>query len=94
MLGVTCLYLYVKVRNALPASYRRAMQLLQNTPGFVEVRVVRGGEYRSQDELEIRTKMEAAAAGGLKTTFSYVDEIPRTRRGKHRFLIQGIQSGT
>jgi len=72
----------------------RAMQLLQNTPGFVEVRVVRGGEYRSQDELEIRTKMEAAAAGGLKTTFSYVDEIPRTRRGKHRFLIQEIQSGT
>ena len=68
-----------------------AMQLEQVAEGGLLVRVVPGDDYDAQeDEAEIRTKMLSAVSGKLDISFECVDRIPRTRRGKHRFLIQHL----
>lgn len=46
--------------------------------------------YSSRDEEEIRTKMKKAVYGTLDIKFNYVDEVERTVRGKHKFLIQKL----
>lgn len=54
------------------------------------VNVVKTMNYSNNDEQEIRTKMQRAVDYGLDINFAYIDHIPRTQSGKHRFLIQKL----
>lgn len=64
------------------------MQLYQEKPGEVVVRIVPRGEFSEENSREIETTMAAAVGSGLVPRVQIVDEIPRTQRGKYRFLEQ------
>jgi len=68
----------------------KQMQLVQEEKGSIVINVVKYNNYSSRDEEEIRTKINKAVCGTLDIKFNYVDEIERTVRGKHKFLIQKL----
>lgn len=68
----------------------KEMQLIQQKRGELVVKIVKTNEYRSEDKQEIAQKMQRCVNGDLNIRFAYVDHIPRTQRGKYRFLIQKL----
>ena len=66
------------------------IQLYQDKVGEVVVRVVPAPGFSERDGIEIKDKMEAAVGGRLKVTVVKVDEIPRTKQGKYKFLEQKL----
>ncbi len=69
------------------------MQLMQDRPGRVEIRIVPGrGFDREKHEREIRDGIAKAVGNGLEATFAYPEDIPATQGGKHKFLIQLIET--
>jgi len=66
------------------------LQIYQDVPGIIEVRVLRSGGYTKRDEEEVVTIIERAGAGRIRCHVVYPDDIPLTPAGKHRFLIQRI----
>jgi len=68
----------------------KEMQLVQEKEGEIIVKVVKSSQYSNSDEKEILSKMQRAVGSGLDVSFDYVDLIPRTQRGKYRFLIQKL----
>jgi phenylacetate-CoA ligase len=68
----------------------KQMQLFQQKEGELVVKIVRTPKYSKKDEQEIRLKMQRAVGNGLDIGFNYVDHIPLTPGGKHRFLIQEL----
>ena len=71
----------------------KEMQLIQEKEGEITVRIVKTLQYSKNDEQEILTKMQKAVGNGLDINFEYVNHIPRTERGKYRFLIQKLPIG-
>jgi len=69
------------------------MQLYQDTPGKVEVRIVEYDPLGPTEKDEIVAKMESAADGGLEVNLRIVNHIPRTGMGKLNFLIQKLDVG-
>jgi phenylacetate-CoA ligase len=69
------------------------MQLYQDKAGEVIVKVVPTSLFSERDSSEIKTRMETAVGGRLKVTVEIVDDIPRTQRGKYRFLEQKLDIG-
>lgn len=67
------------------------MQLEQNEIGKITVRIVEKEKFTKDDVNEIINKMESACGGNLKVSIDFVDQIARTTRGKHRFLIQNLK---
>lgn len=65
-------------------------QLEQNIAGEVIIKIIRNEEYSSEDELEIIKNFQSVAE--FELIFEYVDDIPLTKRGKHLFLLQNIES--
>jgi len=68
----------------------KEMQLVQEKEGELIVKVVRTSQYSVNDEKEILSKMQRAVSDGLDISFSYVNNIPRTKNGKYKFLIQKL----
>ena len=66
------------------------LQLEQQRKGELIVRVVKDRTYGLKEEKEIQTKLLMAVSGGLELCFEYVNAIPQTKSGKHKFLIQKI----
>jgi phenylacetate-CoA ligase len=67
------------------------MQLYQDKVGKVTVRIVPTEAFSEQDANEIIEKMEKAAGARISVRVECVDNIPRTRRGKYRFLEQKLE---
>lgn len=67
------------------------MQLYQDKPGKVLVRVIPTAEFTAADSQEIKQTMESAVNGRLEVSISLVDQIPITKMGKYRFLEQKLQ---
>lgn len=63
-------------------------QLEQNLPGKVNVKIIKGFEYSSNDEFEIQKIFRDVC--DIDTEFEYVGNIPLTPRGKFKFFIQNI----
>jgi len=70
----------------------RRWQLEQWQSGSVLIRLVRGEEFSTQDEDEIRQKFLKIAS--VDAVFEFVDDIPLSKRGKFQFVIQHIQPET
>ncbi len=66
------------------------MQLLQHREGELVIKIVKTPGYSTKDEQEILSKIQSCVGDGLNINFDYVDNIPRTKSGKHRFLIQKL----
>jgi phenylacetate-CoA ligase len=68
----------------------KQMQLVQEKKGSIIINIVRTDNYSPEDEEEIGAKMQDAVGGTLDIEFNYVNDIERTKRGKHKFLIQKL----
>ena len=68
------------------------MQLYQEVPGELVLRIVRTSHYSDSDEREVRAKMEHCVAGEMDVKFSYVGELPVTRSGKVPFVVQHVEA--
>jgi phenylacetate-CoA ligase len=64
-------------------------QIVQGIPGRVEIRIVRGEGFSSDDEKEIRRKFKDIC--DVDVDFEFVDSIALTSRGKFKFLVQNIE---
>lgn len=60
-------------------------QIINILPGDLNVRIVKMEDYSHDDEQELREKLEFN--GAFNVRFSYVNEIEKTVRGKHRLVI-------
>ncbi len=69
----------------------RKLQIAQDEPGKIVMRVVKQPEFGPADEAEIRAKVAGCVGGGLEVLFDYVDDIPPTERGKHLFVKQSLR---
>ncbi|RJS76369.1 phenylacetate--CoA ligase family protein [Methanophagales archaeon] len=69
----------------------KQIQFLQEKPGELIIQVVKGPSY-SKAEIEdyVLRLFKARLEGQCKLNVRFVDHIPRTQRGKYRFLIQKL----
>jgi phenylacetate-CoA ligase len=66
------------------------MQFVQERPGELELRLVRGAGYTDADTNEILAKLRELLGPLLDVRLTFCDEIPLTARGKHRLLVQRL----
>ena len=65
-------------------------QFHQEREGEVLLRIVKKTGYGDRDTDRILRELDGKFDGGVDVTIRFVDEIPRTRRGKYQFLIQEL----
>lgn len=70
----------------------RGMQLVQDEPGKLLVRLIRGDNFTEADETEIREKMHSSVDDKLSVRFEYCEELPANKAGKVAFVIQNVKS--
>jgi phenylacetate-CoA ligase len=68
-------------------------QFAQERKGELILRVVRRPAYREADTGKIIQALQDKFRGGIEIQVVFVEEIPRTRRGKFRLLEQTIRNG-
>lgn len=71
----------------------REAQLVQDEPGRMTVRIVKGPGYTDDDERRLRAEMRARVGEDVSFDVAYVDAISRTSRGKLRFVVSSLASG-
>jgi phenylacetate-CoA ligase len=69
----------------------REAQILQREPGKIRLRVVRGSGYADADEKQLRREFAQRLGSGAEIVIEYVDQLPRTRSGKLRFVISEMR---
>ena len=67
-----------------------AMQYEQTRPGHFLIKVVTVLPLSAGRRQRIARALEAKTQGGCTAEVAEVDEIPRTRRGKHQMLVQHL----
>jgi phenylacetate-CoA ligase len=65
-------------------------QLYQDTEGEIILNIVRGENYTDRDAQRIKDGFEKRFGDEFSLSIRYVESIPRTTRGKFRFLIQKL----
>ncbi len=68
----------------------RGIQLVQDEPGDLLVRIVRRDRFSENDEREIRDKMRQCVDSKLNIRFEYQLELPVNKAGKVDFVIQNV----
>jgi len=66
-------------------------QVVQNEIDEIIIRIVKGMNYTKKDEDSVLNKARFRLGPEIKIRFEYVKEIPRTKSGKHRFIVQNIK---
>lgn len=66
----------------------RKWQLIQDHPGKVRIKIVKGLGYSDSDEAEIAGKFRSIC--DISVEFEYVDSIQLSKRGKYSFLVQNL----
>lgn len=66
-------------------------QIIQREFGSIIIRAIpRKGAEAKKDEAIVRTEVHQRFSATLKVNFEYVDQIPRTKAGKFKFIISEI----
>ena len=65
-------------------------QYYQEREGELVLNIVKTQDYSEKDSQEIKQKFQKKFGNELNLTISFVDEIPLTKRGKHKLLIQNL----
>lgn len=66
-------------------------QIIQNEIDDIIIRIVQDKDYTKKDENSILQEARFRLGPEIKIQFEYVKEIPRTKSGKHRFIVQNIK---
>lgn len=67
-------------------------QLVQNEIGRVLLKIVKSDDFKQSDAKKIKSTMESSVDNRILVDISFVDQIEKTGRGKHKFLIQNIKA--
>lgn len=68
----------------------KQFQFYQEKKGEVIFRIIKMDSYTDNDEKNIRQQLLKKLGDNFSLTIVYVEEIPRTLRGKQKFLIQKL----
>jgi phenylacetate-CoA ligase len=68
----------------------KELQLIQEQKGVLLFNIVKTEDYSEVNENELLSKIKEVSQNNLDVYFNYVDSIPKTERGKHKFLIQKL----
>ena len=68
----------------------RKLQLVQDEPGRVTVRVAPERKFGAAERENIIREYRRISGGGLEVDVEIVDDIPTTAAGKHRYLVQNV----
>jgi phenylacetate-CoA ligase len=71
----------------------REAQIVQNTPGAIVVRVVRGADYGERHESLLLHELRQRLGEDTGVQIEYVERIARTASGKLRFVISNLAAG-
>jgi phenylacetate-CoA ligase len=71
----------------------REAQFVQDAPGRMTVRIVKGPRYTEDDERTLRTEIATRVGADVVFDLDYATTIPRTSRGKLRFVVSSLASG-
>jgi len=71
----------------------RQYQFWQDRPGQVIIKVVKDTGYSDGDTSNIHNYLRERMAGDVDIIIEFVEEIPRTGRGKFKYLIQKLPQG-
>jgi len=69
----------------------RKSQIVQDEPGRLRVRIVRGKDYSDEDSNLLISRLKEATAGELRVDLEFVEDIPRTKAGKYRWIISEVK---
>ncbi len=72
----------------------RLAQVVQDRVDEVVIRVVRESDYDDSDERIILEEARLRLGSDVNIRFDYVASIPRTKNGKHRFVLSSIARPT
>jgi len=70
----------------------KQMQIVQEKTGEIKLRIVKDTRYSVKDEEEIYRRIKSIVLEDLDIHFEYCNKIARTRLGKHRFMIQKLET--
>lgn len=68
----------------------KQFQFYQNNPEYCIFKVVKEPTYTEKDEKEIYIELKRKLGDEIGLKIEYVNEIPKTRSGKYRFLVQEL----
>ncbi|WP_138419843.1 phenylacetate--CoA ligase family protein [Aquibacillus sediminis] len=66
-------------------------QIIQKNIGEIKIKIVKGSNYGKEDESVLLNKMRLKLGDSEKIALEYVDEIPRTKNGKLRFVVSELK---
>lgn len=65
-------------------------QIVQKSLDLVEFRIVKGKKYTQKDEQILAQDIVEYLAGKINYKIVYVDEIPKTKNGKMKFIVSEV----
>jgi phenylacetate-CoA ligase len=65
-------------------------QFYQRETGKVTLRIIKSMKYNENDERKITKSFKEKFKDLVEFNIEYVNDIPRTQRGKHKFLISEL----
>lgn len=71
----------------------RQFQFVQHEPGRLELHLVPGPGFGPDQAAQLRRELLAKLGHDLDLEFRLVEQIEKTERGKHRFLVQHLPIG-
>jgi phenylacetate-CoA ligase len=71
----------------------REAQIHQDEPGFMTLVVVRGRGYGPEDERRLREETLQRVGDEVAFEIEYTEALPRTKRGKLRFVVSSVAAG-
>jgi len=71
----------------------REAQIVQEAPGQIEIRIVRGALYGEDDEKRLRAEMWKRLGTETEIKIEYRESLPRGAGGKLRFVISSLHGG-
>ncbi len=68
-------------------------QIYQKAAGEIELKIVKGSKYTSEDENTVLKEICKRLGDETKISIHYLDQIPRSKAGKLRFVVSDIAGG-
>lgn len=71
----------------------REAQIIQNEVGKIDFLIVKGESYSGDDESRLITETKKRLGQDMKIRVKYVQSLERSKTGKLRFVVSGLQQG-
>jgi len=71
----------------------REAQIHQSAAGKIEVRIAKGTNYSSGDDAQLMRELRKRVGEESEIAIKYMERLPRSARGKLRFIISDIAKG-